>query len=1099
MSELQELIKYLNPNKHKADNFEREKFRFIQINQAYVEYLEDIQNNDIDFSDLTVYISYKAKFKSDDAYTELSQNVFNLPLYLDVNSSTPDYYFGKQIDGVTKFITLDQALSQENGDAFYQEYTLDLVYVQTGENLYYNKNQRNLYTVQAVPQEIVFKFRRSLHYNPNELPGLRSKEYILDYVDPRGQNARQDRLDKSLGGNQANQPYENKSDINKLLTDRNKRKVYLSLSPEKGELNWFPEIIVGSEIVLKYTYHRELNENEELKSKPYAILLQFSHPLSFLAFVKLVYFDNGVSLYKYSMEDQWKTKKREFFQQYIKVINSILKTNSSPDQKLIYLYFVPGEVFSDDQNLFPRKQGSSNNLGVQFLWDILDETLKGPVTNLNLKKENIVLNILLSIQKAYQRENIQSSSDEIIIESGDTSPSTQYKPQSERIKEINSLILDKLLKPENGHKEGRIITLMYRIDGKNFQLLNDIMRVIWMQSTYFDPNNPIFHETIQDKDGIKYKYDGPLKLLYNSKNILGFFSDNIGMDWVDNNSKLKMSLYTRVLKKNRTSGPIRHSINSTPLTLNFNYHPFQPIYILNPKKQTTSLTMNQVMPAFYLKAIQIKNFTSNIFTAIDYALDIWAIVSGFGALRSFRYLARLAKRASSIPRFAGAARYANVIATIKFTAGTLELTSSAANIMFRVTNSKNSALAKAMSEYLFWMEIAVQPLELLEALQAKARNSAKSVLEQEKELLQELNKMQIEEKGILRKLTHEEKSNFMLTLDQVATGGKSLNRRIIKDLKRGRNVELLDEFGRILETGKKLDLLKIRLKEIFDVRVRFVEVDPKLRSTKNLKLENGEELSKLEFWNRTGTVGSFVEGPKPEFFVRYNYGSKLTIVSELRRMENWFTKRTKANIALEEYDIFGSLWDTRVKYNWTDAELLNRFEYTLRTFKDEIQRLKNVNKAMTKQLEDAKTAFLKEYKPKLNIPEKTYPVSKTKEEIVFTAEEILEKAFAVIKEIKWAYGKAKQNIAALNKISDALNQNEKNIADEKERKRLNEIETPDYWSVSFSFPENAEAPNNTIFLDLWDETGEPYRVYHRDAVWDIKVTEEGKYFLEQVL
>jgi hypothetical protein len=57
--------------------------------------------------------------------------------------------------------------------------------------------------------------------------------------------------------------------------------------------------------------------------------------------------------------------------------------------------------------------------------------------------------------------------------------------------------------------------------------------------------------------------------------------------------------------------------------------------------------------------------------------------------------------------------------------------------------------------------------------------------------------------------------------------------------------------------------------------------------------------------------------------------------------------------------------------------------------------------------------------------------------------------------------------------------------------------TPDFWTVGFDFEREAEIENNNMFLDIWDETGEPFEISHKQARFKILKTDEGKYYTER--
>jgi len=202
-------------------------------------------------------------------------------------------------------------------------------------------------------------------------------------------------------------------------------------------------------------------------------------------------------------------------------------------------------------------------------------------------------------------------------------------------------------------------------------------------------------------------------------------------------------------------------------------------------------------------------------------------------------------------------------------------------------------------------------VDVTEWISKGLKKSAKEVLEHSDALEKHLD--ELVEKG---KLSEEEKFRTILTLDDVADGGKNL----IKSVD-----ELFDISGGRLLTKQELRKLKYFLKEKYNVMIRFVDVDHTLKTKKIFTTKSGEKISKLEDWNDRTVVGSFREGPPPELFLRYNYASELTVFHEMVHLKYWFNKKPKIHRIQEEMVVFDEIWKT--KKRWTNQELLDSYYY----------------------------------------------------------------------------------------------------------------------------------------------------------------------------
>ncbi|MEI6312324.1 MAG: zincin-like metallopeptidase toxin domain-containing protein [Bacteroidota bacterium] len=120
--------------------------------------------------------------------------------------------------------------------------------------------------------------------------------------------------------------------------------------------------------------------------------------------------------------------------------------------------------------------------------------------------------------------------------------------------------------------------------------------------------------------------------------------------------------------------------------------------------------------------------------------------------------------------------------------------------------------------------------------------------------------------------------------------------------------------------------MKIQLKEKYGVLVKFVDKDYSLTK-------------KLVDWDKRGVVGSFNAGPPPTMFLLSNNASELTIFHEKVHMEIWYNKLNKMHIIDEEKLVFDAIY--RNKSRWTNAELLDSYNYVNKLIYETNQKGKN--------------------------------------------------------------------------------------------------------------------------------------------------------------
>ena len=439
--------------------------------------------------------------------------------------------------------------------------------------------------------------------------------------------------------------------------------------------------------------------------------------------------------------------------------------------------------------------------------------------------------------------------------------------------------------------------------------------------------------------------DSPLAITYKSEKFIGFYSSNKNFDFVSSNYIYVTEDDTWVdnaigLFSPETGEVVNKLVEEQN---NYTYHYFHPL-MLTDIEQESAIPIPKYIPAFFLKANEDKSFWSNVITGIEYGVDIITTLSGIGNIAKFRHLSKVAKVASRFNKFNKARKYASVVSKLRLASGAIEISSGTVNALIKLADLKQSPFWKELNTFLFWLEMLSLGGELTAAIKGGLRKSAKKALDYEDDILKELDEIIIEDGNVSRKLTDEEKFRTVLTLEDVADGGRAL----IKNIE-----ELFDISGGRLLTKKELRTLKSFLREKYNVRLRFVDVDHTLRTSKTIIRSDGKKISKLEDWNRRGVVGSFKAGPPPEFFLRYNYASELTVFHEMVHLKYWFDKKLKVHRIQEEIVVFEEVWKT--KKRWTYQELLDSYNYVVEALKEaklskDLEKFTNTYKAEISQI-----------------------------------------------------------------------------------------------------------------------------------------------------
>jgi hypothetical protein len=145
---------------------------------------------------------------------------------------------------------------------------------------------------------------------------------------------------------------------------------------------------------------------------------------------------------------------------------------------------------------------------------------------------------------------------------------------------------------------------------------------------------------------------------------------------------------------------------------------------------------------------------------------------------------------------------------------------------------------------------------------------------------------------------------------------------------------LLDDLGGKILNETELKTLKKLLKDKYEVELKILNEYSsydKLPITKGGKTKwiNAKDLYKD--WHKRKVAGKFHEGPPPMIILRNDIkngikASELTVFHEMVHMNVWKSGK-KMNLIDEEILVFEEIFKVKDKFKWTDAELIDAYDY----------------------------------------------------------------------------------------------------------------------------------------------------------------------------
>lgn len=678
----------------------------------------------------------------------------------------------------------------------------NFVKIEEQDQLYYHKAQEAIYIRNTQLAEIQIFSKRALYYNPKELGGLTNGSYPLDFKDAKGYTG--GFIERILGDL-----------IDEIdSSDTAKRQVLVELNSKEGNLYWYPDKVISNnnEVTLFYDYHPI--ENDDFEVDPYkedfAIKLTFKNVEGFLGFMKVTYFQNGISI----LDTSDGSNKYNFCKKYLDIIYLLLKrSKNNINEALTYLYYIPSEVFETEVLKYrDPKNKEKTTFGVGYLWKTIGVALEGMLTNYGVNSEDIILKLLHGIKITQKDE--------------------EYK-----VKEKNDEVLKQLLTRKTNLGNSYLLTLYTLLNTSSFVAYSTFIYKLWRNSSFTNPANEVFSKT---SPLVKTKNSNTPRLIlpYKTNKLAGFYSSNMNLEFTETGNIVVTPNESVIVDVVKTLQPdLRELIeNFTEEDWQSEYHPLQPVFIADASKDK-AIAVQRFSPMLLLKANEDKSFWSNMATAGEYGVDAITTLSGVGNLAKFRHLARIVKAAETLNKSNKFIRTYTIYKTVKGAAAGAEITSGTVNALLKITNVKETELGNAISEFLFWLELASLSGEIGVALKKGLQKSAKRIVENTDDLNKYLD-------DLVKKGELEEAEKARLIKEIENTGG-------IKS-------KIEDFFERVKNKGKPI-------KEIFisDIVKQLRNVTP--QSTRVAKALSKDKIQKKVLDSNSFEIYAEIFGGKQDF------------------------------------------------------------------------------------------------------------------------------------------------------------------------------------------------------------------------------------------
>jgi len=573
-------------------------------------------------------------------------------------------------------------LLNETTEAVPDEWLIEFP-IEFGTSSYIYDTDKNLVVIFSQSLKEISVFPDNIYYDPNGkyLKDIESDVYSYDYTDHITTFGK---IIKIL--------FEDEQ----YLWNNPEKKVQVLKAVKEGRMILIPFLQMEyglKNFMLKYRYYEKgYRPKFFISDDECSIILKFTSIGGILTFLDQTLFSEGFSLQKGENQNI----QRDFFRDQF-MTQVIHKTEDSIKSKSTLAYY------DAMKTLFYLPESVGIMFNENFLWTLMEMAIgRDSITNKkDLAEENIFVKLIRII----------------------------LQKEGQEVRLMNWFL-------ENIKDDDKNITkfefIYDRINGDNFLEFAKLISQVWKKSRFIYPDtekNPEFATT-----------DGLLFLPYSSEKAFGFYFSNVSMSFETHNQKGR--LLKTLYDTGRTETEMRPGLKTdnlvptqVPIIDQFWYHPFYPIYLKDIENQQTEMKLDSVVPAFMLKANRDKQFWSNVITTAEYAADILTTLSGVGNVGKFRYLIKFAAKAEKLSFVSKAGRAAaNVRKVVAATAAVVEITSGTVNTLLKLTGARDAAWGKALSEYLFWLELLSLSGELSVAIHNGLKKSAKEILEHEDDI-----------------------------------------------------------------------------------------------------------------------------------------------------------------------------------------------------------------------------------------------------------------------------------------------------------------------------------------------------------------------------
>lgn len=778
--------------------------------EVTLQYLEDSRitytANATEFQ--TDFIKYKRIY-------DLLTDYHATAIYL-LETATDRQYFVKDTNGVYRNIP-DRSIAHPNENDL-TTFTLEAA---TYDYFYDTPKKRVVIFIKSLPPVAVFA--DIINYGPNEkyLKDVDNGPDIYFYSKP---NTGFGKIMESL------------LDFYSMGWDIEK-KVTIRKSDKTGAMSLIPVMSVDishQSFVLKYPFEKKgFQPTFSLQDDDCAIILKFECIGAFLSFLYDTLFSQGFDQY-----EGLGRARDNFLTQFKEQVIGILERKITSDVRKYYkdaleiLYYLPESLATIIDN--------------KVLWALIAEGIRSGANlsnSISLTKQNIYVKLIeIILLKDNQEERFLdylSSRIEAILFSDSPFPFS--------LSSIPTRIVVTGFVPPDPKKITILEYLYERLSGENLIRFAYLVNKAWRRTRFVDSNPRVNKE---------YRYTtGPKFLPYHSEKNFGFFSSNVSAFFVINpynedETILELNLETGEYS-NKNLPPIPLPFINEEIINHYYYHPFFPIKIVNVGKDSsdfeTAIQLDVIVPAFMIKLNRDEQFWHNVMKAVEYAVDVAAIVLSYGTLSELV-----------------AAEVLTSLAVVRGIGAVAGLSSGLLNLVMKLSNSEDSPLGKTLSEYLFWVELLSLSGELTAAIRNGLKRSAMNLVETEEDLVnleKQLDDAVIEEDGTVRKLTQGEKDEIIQEMKAAAGVAEE----------KVKNLDIVDEAGDILDVSK-LARIGERIREstkLNNFEILVVDRNNQAFSKMFKAWQNNHNIVEGVFIPKSGIYpkyGGYVKGPKIYLF-----------------------------------------------------------------------------------------------------------------------------------------------------------------------------------------------------------------------------------------